>query len=237
MNVSAEQLLEQAKERFALEDYYGCVHLLDDLITSGRAFADAYHLLGLAYHFLGQPDRALEALDRALDRNPRYLEALMHRGLVLNALGRADEAADAFAAARAGTAPAEPRAMPAHHAAKLANQHAVLGDAYVEAGALASAIEQYRTALRLGPGFQDLRYRLGRLLLDAGRALEAREEFELVAEARPDSREARAALGLACFLSGDPAAARAVWQALREQNPGDVKARAYLAMLDRADGR
>ena len=236
MKVSAEQLLEQANERFALEDYYGCIHLLEDLIGSGGAFADAYHLLGLAYHFLGQPERALEALDKALARNPRYLEALMHRGLVLNALGRGDEAAAAFATAREGTAAPEPLGVPPHHAAKLANQHAALGDAYVEAGALSSAIEQYRAALRLGPSFQDLRYRLARLLLDAGRALEAREELERVIEARPGSREARGALGLAAFLAGDPDAARSVWQRLRDEDPGDAKVRAYLAMLDRGDG-
>jgi tetratricopeptide (TPR) repeat protein len=235
MNVSPAQLLDQAKERFALEDYYGTVHFLEELIESGRAFADAYHLLGLAYYLLGQPERALGALDHALAQNPRYLEALMHRGLVLDALGRTDDAAAAFAAARDGQASPAPRGIPWHHAAKLANQHAALGDAYVEAGALASAIDQYRAALRLGPSFQDLRYRLARLLLDAGHALEAREELERVVEARPGFREARAALGLACFLAGDAATARALWRRLHDEDPGDAKARAYLAMLDRAD--
>ncbi|MBI3982217.1 MAG: tetratricopeptide repeat protein [Gemmatimonadetes bacterium] len=239
MNVSSEQLLQQARDRFALEDYYGCVHLLEDLIESGRAFADAYHLLGLAYHFAGQPERALDALDRALAQNPRYLEALMHRGIVLNALGRPEEASASFAAARGGGggAGADQPGIAAHHAAKLANQHAELAEAYVEAGSLSQAIEQYRTAMRLGPTFLDLRYRLARLLLDAGRVLEAREELALIARERPGFREARATLGLACFLSGDAAGARDVWRQLLEESPGDVRARAYLALLDRGDGR
>ncbi|HWP36085.1 MAG TPA: tetratricopeptide repeat protein [Gemmatimonadales bacterium] len=237
MNVSAEQLLQQAKERFALEDYYGSVHLLEELVGSGRAYADAYHLLGLAYHFVGQPERALEALDQALARNPRYLEALMHRGIVLNALGRGQEAAATFQAAREVGGSGEEPGLAPHHAAKLANHHAQLAEAYVEAGSLSGAIEQYRAALRLGPKFQDLRYRLARLLLDAGRALEAREELAVVTSERPGFREARAALGLACFLSGDAAAARDVWQALLRENPGDARAKAYLAMLGRADGR
>jgi tetratricopeptide (TPR) repeat protein len=238
MNVSPEQLLEQARERFALEDYYGCIHLLEDLIGSGRAFADGYHLLGLAYHFVGQPDRALEAFDRALERNPRYLEALLHRGIILNALGRNEEAAAAFSAARGdGEAEEDRSGIPAHHAAKLANQHAALGEAYLEAGSRSQAIEQYHIALKLGPTFQDLRYRLARLLLDAGRVLEARDELILIARARPAFREARAALGLAQFLSGDAAGAREEWQRLLEDNPGDVRAKAFLAMLDRGDGR
>jgi tetratricopeptide (TPR) repeat protein len=233
MDVSSDQLLEQAKDRFAADDYYGCIHLLEELVSTGRAFADAHHLLGLAFFLIGQPERALESVDRALALNPRYVEALMHRGIVLGALGRGDEAAETLVQARA--VGGESRGgIPAHHAAKLANQHAALGEAYAEAGALAHAIDQYRAALRLGPGFHDLRYRMARLLLEAGRALEAREELETIVANRPGSADAQAALGLACYLSGDAATARATWQALRAERPDDKRVRAYLSMLDRA---
>lgn len=234
MDVSPSQLLDHAKDRFALEDYYGAVHLLEELVASGRAYADAHHLLGLSYFLVGQPERALSAVDAALQLNPRYLEALMHRGLILNALGRTDEAVEAFVAARSAGA-GEQGGIRAHHAAKLANQHAELGEAYLEAGGLAQAIEQYQAALKLGPGFQDLRYRLARLLLEAGRALEAREELERLLAARPSSVEGRATLGLACYLAGDPQGARQIWRELAKERPGDARVRAYLAMLDRGD--
>src|SRR5882762_5952334 len=67
MDVSPERLVEQANERFQLQDYYGAIHLLEEVIATGRAFADAHHLLGLSYSLAGQPDKALEQLDRALD--------------------------------------------------------------------------------------------------------------------------------------------------------------------------
>lgn len=231
--LNPDQLLERAKERFDADDYYGCIHLLEELIESGRAFADAHHLRGLAYFMLGQPQRALESLDRALEENARYLEALIHRAIVLGSMGRTEEAEASFATARA--IGSETRAgIPAHYAAKLANQHAALGEAYAEAGALERAIEQYRAALELGPRFHDLRYRLARLLLDAGRALEAREELDRVAAARPGAVEVRAALGLACYLSGDAGTARRIWEELRTERPEDVRIRVYLGMLDRA---
>lgn len=236
MDVSSDQLLELAKERFAADDYYGCIHLLSELVATGRAFADAHHLLGLAYFLIGQPVRALESVDRALALNPKYVEALMHRSIVLGALGRGEEAAETLVQAR--VAGGEMRGgIPAHHAAKLANHHAALGEAYAEAGALAHAVDQYRSALRLGPAFHDLRYRMARLLLEAGRALEAREELEQVAASRPGSADAQAALGLACYLSGDVATARDVWLALRKERPDDTRVRAYLSMLDRAGER
>ena len=232
MDLRPSQLLEQAKERFAVDDYYGAIHLLEELVASGRAFADAHHLLGLCYYMIGQRERALEAVERALELNPRYLEALMHRGVVLSALGRVEEAQEAFATARAAAA-GERGGIPSHHADKLANQHAQLGEAYAEAGALSQAIEHYQAALRLGPTFQDLRYRLARLLLEAGRALEAREELERLLAARPGSPEARSALGLACYLSGDVASARAIWSALAAERPNDARVQAYLAMSER----
>src|SRR6266511_3336196 len=170
MDVSPEHLVEQANERFQLQDYYGAIHLLEEVIATGRAFADAHHLLGLSYSLAGQLDKALEQFDRALALNPNYIEALIHRALVLN-----------------------------------------------------EAIGQYEAALTLGPGFHDLRYKLGRLLLEAGRALDAHEHFKLIVRERPSFLDAAAMLGLACYLAGDGLAARAVWEELRARRPEDPR--------------
>lgn len=225
--------MERARERFALNDYFGAIHLLEEIIERGRSYADAHHLLGLCYHLAGQPDRALDLLDEALRINPRYVEAQVHRGIVLGEMGRTTEAERSFDEARHQTVRGMD-GLAAHHAGKLANHHAALGEAYAEAGAMEQAIAQYRTALTLGPTFQDLRFRLARLLLEAGRTLEAREALEDVVQARPHSTEARAALGLACYLSGDAATAKDVWQSLHRDHPGDPRAQVYLALLDRA---
>jgi len=232
MDISPHRLLERAKERFALGDYFGSIHLLEDLIESGRAFADAHQLLGLSYHMVGRSETALESFNRALGLNPRYVEAHIHRGIVLSDLGRTEEAERAFSEAREWGG-ADRGGVPAHHAAKLANLHAELGEAYVEAGALGQAIEQYRAALSLGPDYHDLRYRLARLLLEAGRSLESREELQQVVQARPGSTDVKLSYGLACYVSGDAASARSVWEELADRDSDDVRAHAYLAMLSR----
>src|SRR6267378_127739 len=203
-------------------------------LGSGRASADAHHLLGVSYSLAGQPDKALEQLDRALALNPNYVEALIHRALVLNELGREAEA-DAVLR-RARQVGSERRAgFHGHIAAKLANQHAALGEAYLEAGGLNEAIAQYEAALALGPAFHDLRYKLGRLLLEAGRALDAHEQFQTIVRERPSFLDAAAMLGMACYLAGDGLAARAVWEELRARRPEDPRVEAYLALLSRSD--
>jgi len=234
MDVSPERLVAQANERFQLQDYYGAIHLLEEVVATGRAFADAHHLLGLSYSLAGQPDKALQQLDRALALNPNYIEALIHRALVLNELGREEEANVVLRRAR--QVGSERRAgFHGHIAAKLANQHAALGEAYLEAGGLNEAIAQYEAALALGPGFHDLRYKLGRLLLEAGRALDAHEHFQTIVRERPSFLDAAAMLGLACYLAGDGLAARAVWEELRARRPEDPRVEAYLALLSRSD--
>src|SRR5712691_1745601 len=234
MDVSPEHLVEQANERFQLQDYYGAIHLLEEVIATGRAFADAHHLLGLSYSLAGQPDKALEQLDRALALNPNYIEALIHRALVLNELGREEEANVMLRRARQVTS--EQRAgFHGHIEAKLANQHAALGQAYLEAGGLNEAIAQYEAALTLGPAFHDLRYKLGRLLLEAGRALDAHEQFQIIVRERPSFLDAAAMLGMSCYLAGDGLAARAVWEELQARRPEDPRVEAYLALLSRSD--
>src|SRR2546429_4572757 len=234
MDVSPERLVEQASERFQLQDYSGAIHLLEEVVATGRAFADAHHLLGLSYSLAGQPDKALEQLDRALALNPNYIEALIHRALVLNELGREEEANAVLRRARQVSS--ERRGgFHGHVAAKLANQHAALAQAYYEAGGLNEAIAQYEAALELGPAFHDLRYKLGRMLLEAGRALEAHEQFQIIVRERPSFLDAAAMLGLACYLAGDGLAARAVWEELRARRPEDPRVEAYLALLSRSD--
>src|SRR3989442_7505927 len=150
MDVSPEHLVEQARERFQLQDYYGAIHLLEEVLGTGRAFADAHHLLGLSYSLVGQSEQALTQLDRALTLNPQYVEALVHRAIVLNELGREAEADAAFR--RAAQVGGEPRqGLAAHLAAKLANPHPAPGDAYLEAGGPAPAHRQEYAAPRARP--------------------------------------------------------------------------------------
>jgi tetratricopeptide (TPR) repeat protein len=232
MAAQTERVLARARDRFAVQDYYGTVHLLEEIVAGGRAFADVHHLLGVSLSLLGQRERALTEFGRALALNPRYLEALIHQGLVLYEMGRDAEAEDSFRRASASvSAPAS--GLPAPIAASLANQHAELAEAYAEAGALDRAVEQYQRALELGPSFVDLRYRMARLLLESGRSLEAREALEEVLRTRPNFVDASAALGLAHYLSGDALGARDIWKGCLKRRPENARVEAYLAMLGR----
>jgi tetratricopeptide (TPR) repeat protein len=232
MDIPPSRLVSRARERFDAGDAYGAIHLLRDVVASGRAFADAHHLLGLAYSMVGQPREALAEFDQALKLNPRYLDAHLNRAVTLNELGRYEEAETAFAAAQ-GLGGVDHTGFPAQEASRLANLHADLAEAYVEAGGLTEAIEQYARAAELRPGFVDLRHRLARLRLEVGQAAQARRELAAVLALRPGFFDARAALGMASYLDGDPEAAREAWEQCRTERPDDARIAAYLTLLAR----
>lgn len=235
MDARPDRQVARAKERLDAGDAYGAIHLLREVVATGRAFADAHHLLGLAYAAIDQKVEALAEFDRALELNPRYVDAYLNRAVTLNDLGRYDEAAAAFSEAQ-GLGAVDHTGFSAPVASQLANMHAELGEAYVEAGGVRQAIEQFEAAVALRPEFLDLHFRLARLRLSEGDAAGARRDLEAILAARPNYAAAQASFGMACFLTGDVAAARAAWEACREKNPGSPTIAAYLSLLERTRG-
>lgn len=235
MDISIASVMTKAREHFGNRDYYGALYCLEEINGSGRSWADVHDLRGLCLSLLDRPTDALAEFDRALALNPRYLEAWLHRGVVLNQLGRGDEAAAAFTSARSVEGPAV-AGLSAPVAAQLANAHARLGELYAEAGALGEAVDQFRRAVGLGPGFFDLRLRLARLLLEAGNPLQARKVLEGILTDRPEWVDARVQLGLARYLAGETVEARTIWQACRAQRPELEGIAAYLAMVEQIPG-
>lgn len=236
MDGTTSRLVTRARERLDAGDAYGAIHFLREAIAAGRAFADAHNLLGLATAAVGQRDEALVEFDRALALNPHYVDALLNRAVTLNELGRYEEAAATFLRAQ-GLAGVDHTGFEAPAASRLANLHAELGEAYVEARGIAQAIEQYEQASRLRPEYVDLRYRLARLRLEGGDPAQARQELVAILELRPGFGDARVTLGMACHLLGDAAGARAAWEQCRRERPDDVRVAAYLALLDRVVAR
>jgi tetratricopeptide (TPR) repeat protein len=229
---SSSHLVANARERLEAGDAHGAVHLLTDVVRSGEAFADAHNLLGLALALVGRREDALVEFGRALDLNPRYVDALLNRAVVLSDLGRDGEAAATFhEAQQLGTVDHTGFAAPI--ASRLANLHAELGEAYVEAGSRPRAIAQFEAAAALRPEFVDLRYRLARLYIEEGLLERAHEELDAILARRPTFVDARVSLGMVCYLRQDTAGARAAWEECARMAPRDARVTAYLALLSR----
>ena len=224
--------IARARERFALHDFHGAVLLLEEAVREGRAFADAYNLLGLSLSLIGRHADSLSALDRAVAINPRYVEAHLNRAVVLNGLGREDEARVAFELADRLGRPDESGFAPVV-ADRLANAHADLARIYQEAGARGEAITQYRRALQLRPGYPDIRLSLARALMEGGNHVAAARELDAILSARPHMLDAMLLRGMCAYLQGDLGAAGTAWARAAERFPEEPRVQIYRAMLER----
>lgn len=232
-----EQLIARGKEALARNQYLAALDDLQAAAGQRPGFADVQNMIGLCLSMVGRPEEALAAFSRATELNAGYVEAHVNHAITLNDLGRLDEARDAFRrAAEADEQKGGGGRFSSAAAARLANLHRELADAYEQAGAPEDAVEQYRKAVELRPQFVDIRTRLGRTLIELGRLDEARAELDAVLDQNPGFVQARSNLGLAWFRAGALDEAEREWRRCLAQQPGSAQVAAYLGMLERRRG-
>jgi tetratricopeptide (TPR) repeat protein len=231
MPTKLDQLSQEAQQAFEDRDYGRALELYRAILGEHPEFADIRHGAGLCLVFLGRPEEALDQFDFALQVNAGYVEAHISRALVLQELGRYDEARAAFERARTHEERTQGR-FPTAVSARLANAHAAVGDLYLAAGAAVDAAAQYLTALALRPGYDDIRNKYAAALLDQSRTDEAADELARILESNPRFLAARLNLGLVRLRQGRPAEAAMEWRVCQQQSPGNPQASAYLAMLE-----
>lgn len=232
MHPQLSHLRQQGRLAFDRKDYPAALESFRGILADHPEFADIRHFAGLCLVFMGRPEDALDELDAALAVNPAYVEANINRALVLQELGRYEEARVAFERASEYEQKNHGR-FPAAATARLANAHAGVGDLYMETGAPGEAAAQYYMALELRPQFHDIRNKYATALLGMGRMDEAIQQLRTVLEGNPRFIAARLNLGLALYREGDVEAAAAEWETCRAQQPAHPQVRAYLALLDR----
>ena len=221
-----------ARERFAVRDYHGTVLVLTSADRDGALYPDALNLLGLALAMIGRTADAVQAFDRALEDNPRYIEALLNRAVVLQQLGDADGAEASIRRAEA-LGQADETGFPAVVANRLANSHSQLGDEYREAGDLPRAVTQYRAALELRPGFADIQFKLGRALLEQGDHVGADAALQEALRLHPEWLDGMLLRGLAMYLQGDLDGAARLWDEAAARHPEEPRLEVYRSMLAR----
>ena len=137
--------------------------------TGARArdkFADVHDMLGVIAHNAGRYVDA-ERLERALALNPNYTEAALNLAVTYNDRGKFAKAREIYKRIK-GRPTGDTAALDPFARGKIANMHAELAQAYIDANMPREAIGEYEKAVRLCPDFADLHTKLGTLLRQSG---------------------------------------------------------------------
>ncbi len=224
----ARQLLDAANEHYDCGDYPLAQPYYEKLVQQGLRYPDVFNRLGVIYHLGGRLREARWCFEQALDANSGYLEAALNLTVTCNELGEYGSGLRNLQRAKRHSESSND----AYRRGKVANLHRALADAYLDLDRPEDAMHELGRALRLCPGFHDIRLELAKLLRLRGNARGAREELMLILQLDPGHHDARALLGVLELETGDPERGRAHLRAVLEQRADHPVAGAYLEQAD-----
>ena len=225
MDERVKELLTLGRDHYAKSEYAQAEYCLRQVVVHTDRFADVQHMLGVICHTKGDLVTARAHFEKAVILNPNYTEAQLNLMVTYNELGKYDDAREIYSRIRARAA-----AQPADGfvRGKIANLHAELSHAYLDAGMRVEAIRELEKAVALCPGFADLRTRLGVLFQESGDLARARQELEAARDANPKYLLGRITLGVLFLSLGENELARAEFEAAAALDPASKSAQTYL---------
>ena len=230
MDDRTKQILSLGREHYDKREFDKAEHYLRQVLDRGdKGFADVYNMLGVIHHDRGRFDEAQASFEEALQINPNYTEAALNLAVTYNDLGRYDEAKRIYGAALS-RGDATPGQLDPFVKGKIANLHAEVAQAYVDAGMPGDAMHELRKAILLCPTFADLRLKLSNLYRQTGDLDAAKFELDEAIAARPRYLPAHVALGVTLLSQGNAKAAIVAWEKALEIDPDHKAAQMYLRM-------
>lgn len=232
MDERTKQLLSLGREHYEKREFDKAEHYLRQVFEREEtAYADVYNMMGVIHHDRGRFEEAQGCFEEALAINPNYTEAALNLAVTYNDLGRYDEAKKIYRAALSH-GEESPGQLDPFIKGKIANLHAEVAQAYIDAGMPSDAMHEFRKAILLCPTFADLRVRLANLYRQTGDLDAARFELDEAIAIKSEYIPAHISLGVVLLALGDKEGAIASWKAALAIDPEHKTASMYLRMAE-----
>ena len=231
MDDHLKQLLLLGREHFHRGEYEDAEYLLSKVVKQAERYADVHNMLGIIAHSRANFGAAESHFETAVRINPQYTEAQLNLMVTYNDLGKYEAAREIYATIRERDA-GRSIGLDPFARGRIANMHAEVAQAYLDAGMRVEAITELEKAVSLS-GFADLRTRLGTLYRDAGDPSRAREQFLAAKETNPSYVPARVALAVLLLTSGNHSGAIEELTSVLEIAPNHRAAQMYLRIAEK----
>jgi tetratricopeptide (TPR) repeat protein len=227
MSGDLKEIYDRGLDLFDKGKYIEAEGLLKEVVKENPNYADILNKLGVIANLAGRLDEASYYFERAVALNPAYTEAVLNLTITYNEMGETEKAGKFFHDSTRRAAQ-QPGTLDPFVAGKLANEHFRLGNIYLDFGLGDEAIHELRKALKLRPGFPDIRTRLGIALRERKRFDEAISQFTKAKEANPLYGPALVQLGLTYYMQGLTGLAFEEWEDAQRKLPDLKEARSLL---------
>lgn len=202
MDDHIKQLLLLGREHYRQREFGKAESVLRQVVAQTDRFADVFDMLGVIAHARGDFALAERNFEKAVTLNPNYTEAQLNLMVTYNDLGKYDSARDIYSQIR-HRGQGDPVQSDPFARGKIANMHAEISQAYLDAGMMPEGILELEHAVGLCPQFVDLRVRLATLYRDSGSLERAKEQLQAALTTNDRYAPARVMLGVLLLSSGE----------------------------------
>ncbi|MBC7386751.1 MAG: tetratricopeptide repeat protein [Cryobacterium sp.] len=215
------------------KEYARADALIREKIAKDPGGADGHYLMGVSAYFQGNVGPTISALRKALEIDPRHTDAAICLSVLLNDLGKYDEAKKVFEQANYSVVHRREGVVSGVDQ-KFAVKHLELGDLYFRYRRYDESIEEYSKAALLNPLHFETRIRRAKAYARKGFVSRALQDLQSLKHEHPEFLPARVHLGLLHYSQGNLIDAELEWEETARRQPNHPEAIAYLSMIRRA---
>ncbi len=195
--------------------------------------ADFYYLRGILHSYQGRLTDSIEDLKRSLQLDPRHTDSAVCLSVILNDIGRYDEAKKIFEQANQSVF-LKQIGDDAQIDRRFSVKHFELGDLYFRYRRFDEAIEEYNKAIQLEPQAVDIRIKRAKAYAKKGFITRAIQDLQQLKVERSTDLTVRIQLGLLHYSQGNVLDAELEWESVLEMDPVHREASAYLDLIKSA---
>ncbi len=192
--------------------------------------ADFYYLRGVLRSYQGKLTLSIEDLKKALFYDPKHTDAAVCLSVILNDIGRYDEAKIIFEQANQSVfikQLGEDEQIDRRFAVK----HFEMGDMYFRYRRYDEAIEEYNKAIVLDPTAIPVHIRRAKAFAKKGFLTRAIQELQQLKIQNPRELTIRIQLGLLHYSQANVLDAELEWESVLEEEPLHREAMSYLELI------
>jgi tetratricopeptide (TPR) repeat protein len=223
----------EIQDLISRREYARAETVLRERLKAQPENADAHYLWGVLNYFQGRLAPTAESLRRALQLDPRHTDAAICLSVLMNDIGRYDDAKKVFEQANQSIA-IKQSGQDTDADRKFAVKHLELADLYFRYRRYDEAIEEYAKSALLDPFTLEIRIRLAKAYAKKGFLTRSMQELQSLKAEHPRFVTARVQLGLLHYSQGNILDAELEWESILEIEPEHREARAYLDMARQA---
>ncbi len=224
-----DDVYSEAKAQFEAGNYRVAEPLLEQMILKSLKRPELYWMLGTIASDKGQFNKAIKIFRRALEIDPGYTDASVSLSILLNDIGKYDEARVVYDDAQSRLNQKSTHDDP-YWLEKISNKHEELADLYLQIKKPKEALDQLLKAIHLSTRKPELSVRIAEtflLISDLGRAIQT---LKAVISDYPQFITARLKLGSIYFDYNRVVEAAEQFESVLLRDPGHPEALRRLKM-------